>query len=188
MTMSLLELFFRFLYVGFFTVGGGLASIPLLIENLVDTGLISHEMFYNMMGVAQSTPGPIGVNLATYIGFSQHSLWGGIVTTLGLIIPCFFISFAVSKAFQKFSETKAVKAAFYGIRAVVVGLIATAAFGVYKVALLGWDAFRASGSFLDLFQWKAILIFAALYLLLVRFKKHPILYIALGGLLGFFFL
>ena len=186
--MGLPELILRFLYVGLFTVGGGLASIPLLIENLVDTGLISESLFYNMLAVAQSTPGPIGVNLATYIGFSQHGVGGGIITTLSLIIPCFIISCLVSRVFQKFSETKVVKSAFYGIRAVVAGLIATAAFGVYKVTLLGWKEFCSSGSLLDLFHWKAILIFAVLFILLRRYKKHPILYIALGGLAGFFLL
>lgn len=186
--MSLLELFLRFLYVGLFTVGGGLASIPLLIDNLVMTGLISYDMFYNMVGIAQSTPGPIGVNLATYIGFTQYGVLGGIVCTFGIIIPCFIISFLVSRAFRKFSETKVVKAAFYGLRAVVAGLIATAAFGVYKVTMIDWEGFQSSGSFLDLFGIPAILMFAVIYILLVRFRKHPILYIALGGLAGFFFL
>ncbi|MDL2234249.1 chromate transporter [Ruminococcaceae bacterium OttesenSCG-928-L11] len=182
--MSLLQLFLRFFYVGLFTVGGGLASIPLMLQTIVDAGLITEDMFYNMLGISQSTPGPIGVNLATYIGFGEYGVIGGIVTTLGIILPCFFISYLVSRAFQKFSETKAVKASFYGIRAVVTGMIATAAFGVLKITVLQWDVFQASGQWLSLVNWRALGIFAVVFVLLLRFKKHPVLYIALGGLAG----
>lgn len=186
--MSLLELFFRFLYVGLFTVGGGLASIPLLIESIVEPGLISLDMFYNMLGISQSTPGPIGVNLATYIGYLQYGVFGGIVTTLGLMLPCFIISFLVSRAFQKFADTKAVKASFYGIRAAVAGLIATAAFSVLKITVFTWENFKTANQLLALINWKAFAIFAVLYVMLVKFKRHPVIYIALGGIAGLLFL
>lgn len=186
--MSLLEIFLRFLYVGLFTVGGGLASIPLMIQMIVEPGLVSHDMFYNMLGISESTPGPIGVNIATYIGYTQYGVIGGIVTTMGIIIPCFIISFLVSKAFQRFSETKAVKAAFYGIRAAVAGMIATAAYGVIRITIINWDGYVETGRLPALLNWKAGLIFAALLFLLFKFKKHPVVYIALGALAGFFLL
>lgn len=186
--MSLFEMFLRFLYVGLFTVGGGLASIPLILQMIVAPGLVSEEMFYNMLGISESTPGPIGVNIATYIGFTQYGVTGGIVTTLGIIIPCFIISFLVSRVFRRFSETKAVKSAFYGIRAAVAGLIATAAFGVVRISVLTWGEYVSTGSFYNILNWKALAIFAVIYALLVKFKKHPVVYIALGGLAGFLFL
>lgn len=186
--MSLWELCLRFLYVGLFTVGGGLATIPLMIQAVVDTGLITEDMFYSMLAVSQSTPGPIGVNLATYIGFENYGVIGGLLVTLSIGLPCFVISSLVSKAYERFSNAKAVRYAFYGIRAAVCGLIASAALGVLKITVFTADAFRASGSVLSLIDWKAALLFAVLYLLVIRFQKHPVLYIALGGLAGFLFI
>jgi chromate transporter len=184
--MSLLEIFLRFLYVGLFTVGGGLASIPLMLQSVVSTGLVGEDMFYSMIAISESTPGPIGVNLATYIGFSQYGILGGIVTTLGVIIPCLVISLIVSRAFEKFSGAPVIKAAFYGVRAIVAGLIATAAWGVLRITVVTWDSFAATKDFLRIVSWPALAVFAALLFLVIRFKKHPVLYIALGGVAGLF--
>lgn len=185
---ALLELFLRLLYVGLFTVGGGLATIPLMLQMIVAPGYVTEDFFYNMVAISESTPGPIGVNIATYIGYTQYGAIGAIICTLGIIIPCFIITYLVSKAFEKFSETKAVKASLYGIRAAVAGLIATAVYGVLKISVLTLNVFNDTGSLLDLINWKAFALFAALFILLIKTKKHPIIYIALGGIAGFFLL
>ena len=183
--MSLLEIFMRFMYVGLFTVGGGLASIPLMLQAIVAPGLVTEELFYSMIAISQSTPGPIGVNLATYIGFDQYGVVGGILATLGIIIPCSVISYFVSRAFEKVAETPMVKAAFYGIRAVVAGLIATAAWGVLRITVFALDAFKASGLLWQVLNYKALAVFVVLFAALKISKKDPIIFIVLGGVAGF---
>ncbi len=186
--MNLLQLFLTFLYVGTFTVGGGLASIPFIMDTLVRPGIISEDFLFSMLGISQSLPGAIGINLATYIGYEQFGVPGGIVTALGIVIPCFLISFIVSRVFMNISESKGVKAAFYGIRAVVCGLIATAAYSIMeKTGILNFGALVETGNVLSIFNWQALAIFAILLFGLFKFKKHPVVYVALGGLFGVIF-
>jgi len=197
---GLLDLVLRFLYVGFFTVGGGLAAIPHLLQVIVQPGLIDEDLFYNMIAISQSTPGPIGVNVATYIGFTEYGVIGGIAATMGMVLPCFVISSVVFKVYVKVTENRWVKAAFYGIRAAVAGLVSVAAWSVLKITVFSLDAFEISGlsfwaymtqtanALLAIIHWKALAAFAVLFFLVVKFKKHPALYIALGALAGAFLL
>ncbi len=181
--MGIFDVFWRFLYVGLFTVGGGLASIPLLLHAIVEPGYVTEELFYNMIAISESTPGPIGVNLATYIGYNMFGVGGGIITTLALVIPCFVISYLVSRAFQKVKDTPVISAAFYGVRATVVGLIAVAAYGVLSITVIQPEAF-AAGDLPQLFNWNALIVFAALTLFVIKGKKHPIWTIAIGAVAG----
>jgi chromate transporter len=185
---KLLDLFWRFLYTGLFTVGGGLASLPLLHQVIVDAGFLDDAMFTNMIAISQSTPGPIGVNLATYVGYSLGGFLGAAVGTVGIALPCFAISFAASRALAALSGSKAVAAAFHGVRAAVVGLIGVAAFAVLKATVFTWGAFAASGwDLARVADWKALAAFALVYALVARFDRHPALYVALGAILGVLF-
>jgi len=183
--MILLQLFFEFFKVGLFSVGGGLATIPFLYD------LASrHPEWYtssdvaDMIAISESTPGPIGVNMATYAGFQTAGILGGIVATLGLIAPAIIIIFVVAKVLNAFKDNKYVKAAFYGLRPASVGLILAALFGVVKIALINVDA-NSIGGF---FNIKAIILAVCLFVIQKIFKKiHPIALIGIAAVVGIVF-
>ena len=132
--MTLLRLFFEFCRVGLFSVGGGLATIPFLTDLGERTQWFDSGDLANMIAISESTPGPMGVNMATYVGFHTGSLAGGpvlgiiggVVATLGLIFPSIVIILIIAGFLQKFRQSKAVDAVFYGLRAASVALITAA--------------------------------------------------------------
>lgn len=186
--ISLFALFCVFFYVGAFTIGGGLVAITLMQQELVGRGLITPERFYNMVAISESTPGPIGINMATYIGYELYGVWGGIVTTIGTVLPSLIVILVIAKFFGRFQEKRGVKAAFYGLRAGTTGMIAVASWQVIVVALLTLPAFKASGSWLDLANWPALALFAGVFFLYRKVQWHPVFFIAIGAVYGVFFL
>ena len=134
--MILLQLFIEFFKIGLFAVGGGMATIPFLQELSQRTGWFSERFITDMIAISESTPGPIGINMATYVGFSLSGVAGGIVATLGTIIPAIVIITLVSKSLEKFSGNKYVDYMFYGLRPAVTGLIAAAGFDVFRIAVV----------------------------------------------------
>ena len=158
---SLLELFFIFFYIGLFTIGGGLVAITLMKQLIVDRGLISSELFVNMIAISESTPGPIGVNMATYIGNQFYGVLGGCVTTLGEILPSIICILIIARLFTKFQEKPLVKAAFLTLRPATSGLILVAALQVFEVALLNinlnFSSISQLPSFAEIFKWKQVI-------------------------------
>lgn len=198
---SMMELFFIFFYIGLFTIGGGLVAITTMQQIVVGRGWITGEKFYNMVAISESTPGPIGVNMATYIGFEFHGVLGGIVATLGEILPSLVCIIIIAKCFAKFQERPLVKAAFKTLRPVTTGIIFVACAQVFSLALLNaphqfsesWKTVLASPNdalqFLArLFKWKSVLFYAAALLLLLKTKINPILIILCGAAFGILFL
>lgn len=186
--MSMLSLFFEFFKIGLFTIGGGLATLPLLQDAAMSHGWFSLEEFFQMVAVSQSTPGPIGINMATYVGFETAGIFGGVVATAGLVSPSVIIILIVARFFFHFNEKPLIRSAFLGLRPAVTGLIATAAFNVMTVAVIPWSFYRESGLITDLFDPARLGIFAVILATYLYFKKHPALYIAAGALLGLIFL
>lgn len=186
--ISLFELFWIFFYVGAFTIGGGLVAITLMQQEILGRGLITPERFYNMVAISESTPGPIGVNMATYIGYETHGVIGGIVTTVGTVLPSLIVILAIVMFFGKFQEKRRVKAAFYGLRAGTTGMIAVAAWQVLTIAILTIPAFMRTKRVVDVADWKCLGLFAVIYVLYVKLKWHPIAFIAFGAVFGAFFL
>ena len=189
--MICLRLFIEFFKTGLFAVGGGMATLPFLYAMSDSTGWFSHAQLADMIAVSESTPGPIGVNMATYVGFSTAGIAGAVVATLGLVTPSVIIILLIAKALQSFRSNKYVDAAFYGLRPCSIGLIAAAGLLVVKVALLNTELYAATGSVADLFNFKA-LILAALLVVLTRYFKptkgrHPVLFIAISALAGALF-
>lgn len=189
--MIYLRLFIEFFKTGLFAVGGGMATLPFLYAMSDSTGWFSHAQLADMIAVSESTPGPIGVNMATYVGFSTAGIAGAAVATLGLVTPSVIIILLIAKALQSFRSNKYVDAAFYGLRPCSIGLIAAAGLLVVKVALLNTELYAATGSVADLFNFKA-LILAALLVVLTRYFKptkgrHPVLFIAISALAGALF-
>ncbi len=183
--MTYLWLYLEFFKIGLFSVGGGLATIPFLYELSYTRDWFTSSDVADMIAISESTPGPIGVNMATYAGYSASGILGGIIATLGLISPAIIVIFIVAKILNAFKENKYVKSAFYGLRPASIGLIAAAGFGVIKIALLDFSAFEASGNFADLFIIKAIILAACVFILQKIFPKlHPILLIVIGAVAG----
>ena len=183
--MIFLSLFFEFFKIGLFSVGGGLATIPFLYD------LASrHPEWYtaqdvaDMIAISESTPGPIGVNMATYAGYQSAGILGGIIATLGLIAPAIIIIFIVARILDAFKDNKYVKGAFYGLRPASIGLILAALFGVVKIALINLDATTVGG----FFNVKAIILAVCLFVLQKIFKKlHPVALIAIAAVVGIVF-
>lgn len=189
--MIYLRLFWEFFKVGLFSVGGGLATLPFLYSLGAKTGWFSTADVANMLAVSESTPGPIGVNMATYAGFDCGGVLGGVVATLGLITPSVIVIVLIAMALQAFRTSKYVDAAFYTLRPASTGLIAAAGWSVFALVLVNLDAYRASYHFADLLQWKNLILFAAIWVLtnLVKplKKLHPVVFLALAAVVGIVF-
>ena len=134
--MMLLRLFWEFFKIGLFAVGGGMATIPFLYDLSDRTGWFTYTQLADMIAISESTPGPIGVNMSTYVGYEMAGIAGSIFTTLGFVAPSIIIIVIVSIFLQKFRDNRYVESAFYGLRPASSGLIASAALSVAIVALL----------------------------------------------------
>lgn len=191
--MIFLELFFRFFFVGLFSVGGGLATLPFLTDMGEVTGWFTQTDISNMIAISESTPGPIGINMATYVGFQMGEGFGGmpggffgaLVAPLGLTAPALIVVLAISKVLLKFRSSKYVEWVFYGLRAASLGLIASACLGVAKIAFFSADAFAESGNFLMAVDYKSIILSVLVFFGVTKFKKlHPIVFILIAAVVG----
>lgn len=189
--MIYLRLFWEFFKVGLFSVGGGLATLPFLYSLGAKTGWFSTADVANMLAVSESTPGPIGVNMATYAGFDCAGVLGGVVATLGLVTPSVIVIVLIAMALQAFRANKYVDAAFYTLHPASTGLIAAAGWSVFALVLVNLDAYRASYQQADLLQWKNLILFAVIWVLtnLVKplKKLHPVVFLALAAVVGIVF-
>ncbi len=183
--MIYLQLFFEFFKVGLFAIGGGLATIPFLYELTDKYTWFTKEILGNMIAIAESTPGPVGVNMATYAGINAAGILGGIIATLGLVCPSIVIIILVARIFQKFKENKYVKHAFSGIRPAVTGMIASAGIGILLLALFGESSWKLIN--LSSFSLKAAILFIVTLILTRKIKLHPVVFILAGGIIGAFF-
>ncbi|MDR3332561.1 MAG: chromate transporter [Synergistaceae bacterium] len=185
--MIYLQLILEFLKIGLFSIGGGLATLPFLYQIADKYPWFSREMLVNMIAVSESTPGPIGLNMATYAGYAAGGMLGGVLATLALITPSFFIISFVVTILDKFKENRFVKAAFYGIRPAVTALIASAALGIIKITLLDVPAYEGSGRIADIFSYKELALFFVILVLTNKINKHPVFFIGGAALIGAIF-
>ena len=179
---ELLTMCIEFFKTGLFAVGGGLATLPFLTQMQENYNWFTAEELGNMIAVGESTPGPIGVNMATYVGFSSFGILGGICATLSLVLPSLIVILVIAKAMNAYQNNPLVQNMFSFMRPAVAGLIAAAGFSVMKIAL-----FRQADSFLASINWIALILYAILVVLmyLKPLKKlHPIVFIAIGAVAG----
>ena len=180
--MIYLQLFYEFFKTGLFAVGGGMATIPFLYDMSDNTGWFTHAQLADMLAVSESTPGPLGVNMATYVGFSSFGVLGGLLATLSLVLPSLIVIMLIAKAMDVYQKNPLVQNMFAFMRPAVAGLIAAAGFAVLKIAL-----FREAETFLGSINWIAVALFALL-LWAIHFKPlkklHPIVFIAVGAVAG----
>lgn len=190
--MIFLELFFRFFFTGLFAIGGGLATLPFLQSMSEVTGWFTASDISDMIAISESTPGPIGVNMATYVGYQTGEAFGvaggiagGLVATIGLITPSVIVIIIVSNMLKKFRDSKYVEYAFYGLRAASIGLVASACLGVAKLAFLNADVTMEWGNILSVFNYKSIILSAVIFFCVTKFKKiHPIVLIVFSAVVG----
>lgn len=161
-----------YLKIGLFGFGGGYAMLSLIQYEVVDKHhWLSLQEFTDVVAISQMTPGPIGINSATYIGYTvTGNVWGSVIATIAVCLPSFLLVLLISFFFAKFKKNKYVTAAFTGLRPMTVGLIAAAA-----LIMMNGE------NFID---YKSILIFAAAFYLTWRYKVHPILMICMAGVAG----
>lgn len=187
--MMLLHLFAEFFRTGLFAVGGGLATMPFLSDICDRTGWFTRAELADMIAVSESTPGPMGVNMATYVGYKTAGVAGSVVATLGLVLPSFVVILIVALALSRSRQDRRVDAAFKGLRPASTGLIAAAGWSVVCIALFV-PSVEISGTKVLLsvaINWKCIAL-AAVVFALTRWKRtnglHPVVWIALSAAAG----
>ena len=189
--MIYLRLFWEFFKTGLFSVGGGMATVPFLYKMSEQTGWFSASQLADMIAVSESTPGPIGVNMATYVGYTTAGVAGSLVATLGLVTPEIIVILLIARILERFRKNRYVDAAFYGLRACSVGLIAAAAMLVIKISMFNTELFAQTGRISDLLRPKAMIL-AAVVLVATRWikplkKLHPVWFIAFSAVVGIVF-
>lgn len=183
--MLLLELFSRFFVVGLFSVGGGLATLPFLQKMGEATGWFGAAQISDMVAISESTPGPLGVNMATYVGFQVAGVPGAAVGVLGLITPSVIVILIVAQFLKRFRDSKYVGWAFYGLRAASLGLIVAACWAVMKIALWNAEAFAQTGGVFQSLRYENIVLCVLVFIGVQCFKKiHPIVFIAVAAAAG----
>ncbi len=185
--MFYLRLFFEFFKVGLFTFGGGLASIPFLYDISDRLGWFSYEQVANAIAIGGSTPGAVGNNYCTYLGFMSGGPLGAVLGALGFVAPSVIVVLIISRFINKFRDNKLVNAAFYGLRAASVALIAAALLSVIKLALLNTGAFQASGSVLDLIRIPNLILAAVTFFVLKKWNPHPVFALGACAVVGIVF-
>lgn len=199
--MIYLQLYYEFFKTGLFAIGGGMATLPFLHDIGETTGWYTQTQLMNMLAVSESTPGPIGINMATYVGYTVGGIPGAIIATIGEVTPSIIVILIVAMMLKKFRDSKYVGDAFYGLRPASTGLIGAACVSVILEVLTGietatpeggiFNRFTLPGGWGSLFNWRGVILAAVLVVLTNGVKKvkdwHPIVFIALSAVVGVVF-
>ena len=194
-----LRLYWEFFKTGLFAVGGGMATLPFLKDIGQSTGWYTYTDLMNMLAVSESTPGPIGINMATYVGFTVGGIPGAVIATLGEVTPSIIVILIVAMMLKKFRDNRYVNMAFYGLRPASTGLIGAACVTVVLEVMTGIKVLTADGALVNTFRlageslikWPGVLL-GALLIVLTNFVKpvknwHPIVFIAFSAVVGIVF-
>ena len=184
--MIYLRLFYEFFKTGLFSVGGGLATLPFLYEMSTKTGWFTTADIADMIAISESTPGPIGINMSTYAGFTTAGVLGGVIASVGLAAPAIIITLIIAKFLEKFRNNRFVEGAFYGLRPASIAMITAAGLNVARVALVNMDAL-AAGNYGEFFLWKAIMLGVVIFIGQRKLKWSPIIFIAIAAVVGIVF-
>ncbi|MCI9024029.1 MAG: chromate transporter [Dorea sp.] len=179
--MIYLILAYEFFKIGLFSIGGGMATLPFLMDLTGKYDWFTISELTNMVAISESTPGPVGINMATYAGYNAAGVPGAIVATLALTAPAWIIIILIAKFLENFSENRNVKAAFYGIRPAVAALIGYAVWELLKIALIS----AADGKIqVNLVNAAVCVVVFALLQIKKLGKLHPLVWIAAGACVG----
>ena len=177
----LLKLFLIFFEIGAVSFGGGYGMVSLIREIVLSNGWMTESEFMSFVAVTESTPGPIAVNMATFVGASQGGVFGALVATLGVVLPSFIIILIVAKCYTAFKESLVVRGMMNGLKPVVVGLIGSAVIS-FALAVFFPAGFMLS-NFATLKFWVAAVLFAAALIMALK-KVHPIIIILISAIIG----
>ena len=183
--MIYLQLIYEFFKIGLFAIGGGMATLPFLMDLAGKYDWYSVKELTNMVAISQSTPGPVGVNMATYAGYNAAGIPGAIVATLALVAPALIIIVVIARFLENFSENPSVQAAFYGIRPTVAALIAYAVWELMKVSMAVIEGDVITG--IDALGLGVCLILFVIMQIKKLKKLHPLVWIAAGAVIGIIF-
>ena len=176
-----LRLYWEFFKTGLFAIGGGMATLPFLKDIGATTGWFSQTDLMNMLAVSESTPGPVGINMATYVGREAGGIFGAFCATFGVVLPSFVIVLIVAKCFDRFRNSRIVKGCMSGLKPAVIGLIGAALLST------GATVFFPDGFSAENISMPGLLVPAAIFILMLVLalkKVHPILIIILSAALG----
>ncbi|MGL5329667.1 MAG: chromate transporter [Peptostreptococcaceae bacterium] len=182
--ITYIQLFYEFFKTGLFALGGGLATLPFLYDIARNYPWFDESMLADMVAISQSTPGPIGINMATFAGFQAGGVLGSLIATLALVMPSFIIIIIIAHFLNQFRANKKVESLFYVIRPAVTGLIAVAWFEIVSISILTWNKFTDSKNIVDLVNYKALVLFIVVFLVSKKSKKHPIIFLTVGAIAG----
>ncbi|MEG1426076.1 MAG: chromate transporter [Oscillospiraceae bacterium] len=194
--MTFLLLFYEFFKTGLFAIGGGMATLPFLAEIAEKYTWFDANRLSDMIAISESTPGPIGINMATYAGYSAGLSEGGILMGIlgattavtALVLPSLIIIIIVANFLKKFKENPLVEDVFYVLRPAVTALIAVAGFGIVQSALVNTAAWQAGANITEILNFLAIGLFLLILIAQNIWKKiHPIVYIAAAAVIGIVF-
>ena len=179
--MDLLLLCLEFFKTGLLSIGGGLATLPFLYQMADKYPWFTRAELSDMIAVSESTPGPIGVNMATYAGYSAGGILGAVLATFSLVLPSILVILVVARFLNRFRNSTPVQHAMNGLRPASVGMVAAAAYGIVKIAFLN----SAGTGILNMLNFKAIIL-ALVIGVIYHFKRkwHPIIFIAMGAAAG----
>ena len=198
--MILLRLYWEFFKTGLFAVGGGMATLPFLQDIGESTGWYTYADLMNMLAVSESTPGPIGINMATYVGFTIAGVPGAVIATIGEVTPSIIVILIVAALLKSFRENKYVNNGFYGLRPASTGLIGAAGITIILEVLTNIQSLGSGDGILNhfalesgagLLNWPALAL-AAVLLVLTNWVKptrdlHPIIFIVISAVVGVVF-
>ena len=185
--MTCLLLFWEFFKTGLFSVGGGLATLPFLYDMGERTGWFTSRHVADMLAISESTPGPIGVKMAVYTGFTTAGFWGSLCATFGLILPSILIILLIAVFLKTFRDNRWVQGAFYGLRPASTGLIAAAGLSVAIGALLNIERWSGMARIWEVPNWKALILAGAALAISRLWKKlHPVFLILFCAVAGAF--
>ena len=185
MIIELLNLFWMFFKIGLFTFGGGYAMIPLIEQEVVGGGYIDQVLLYDFIGIAESTPGPIAINMATFIGTHELGVLGAVAATIGVALPSFIIILLIASLGSKFLNSRIVNEAFKGLKPAVIGLILSVSVGLFIRGIfpnlnLSELVLNFSG-----FNYKNLIILVIVFLFaFLKKKSSPVQIILLSAFLG----
>ena len=185
--MTLLRLIVEFFKTGLFAVGGGLATLPFLYEMGEKTGWFTNQDVLNLLAVSESTPGPIGINMSTYVGFITAGIPGAVIASLSLAAPCIIVILLVIRVLDKFKDSPVVESVFKALRPASIGMITAAFLGVVQESLLYLENFTGLNTLLTVFNWKGIALAVVLFFAMRKWKTHPIVFIAIAAAAGIVF-
>ncbi|OPZ79353.1 MAG: putative chromate transport protein [Alphaproteobacteria bacterium ADurb.Bin438] len=170
--MILFTLYYEFFKIGLFAIGGGLVTIPFLFDLATRYPWFDAKLLSNMIAISESTPGPIGVNMATFSGFQAGGITGGIIATFGLVTPSVVIIMLIAKLMKKYKDDERINKTLASVRPAVLGLILFACYEIAKISIV---------------DIKTSVMFMVFFVLIFHFKKNPIIYITLSAIAGVVF-